>query len=195
MPLGPVGPLGGADPAMVRARKSVILAWVGLTVLSMLAAYLFFLQVLGYMYYDLVAGLAVSTLESLGVRSEAEGNMVAVAVGRSWTAVRIGWECSGVVSFTVYTGLVSGFPCVTLKKRLLGLALGYAAIFFGNFLRIVLILYLNSMFPNLSYILLHDFFGRPISFLWMTTIWFAWFYFVFIKAPGEMESIKDVSVQ
>ncbi|KYH42518.1 MAG: hypothetical protein AYL31_001170 [Candidatus Bathyarchaeota archaeon B26-1] len=174
----------------LKVRRNVVLVWASLTVLSMLAAY-FFIHFLDREYHGFVAGVVASMLEALGVRSEAEGNVVAYTVEERWTAVRIGWECSGGLSIIVYTGLVSGLPGVKLKKRVLGLTLGYAAIFLGNLTRIVLILYLNQLFPNLSYMLLHDLFGRPLSFLWMTVVWFAWFYHALIKAP----EVKDSSAQ
>lgn len=151
---------------------------------SMFITYYLFIYVLNYKYYTFTANLVAYLLQFFRVPYETEGNIIAVMMGQGWKAIRIGWECSGVVSMTVFTGLVSSFPNVKLKKRIIGLTLGYAAIFLGNLLRIFLIVYLSHSFPDLSYIFFHDFFGRPLSFLWMTIVWFAWFYYVLVRSFG-----------
>ena len=148
---------------------------------SILFTYIIFIHFIGDRYYILVAKLVTSTLQFFMVPSDVENNVIAVMIGTEWTAIRLSWECSGIISFSVFTGVVLGFPRIPHRWRVGGLFFGYIAIFIGNLLRIFLILFLNHKFPDLSYILFHDFFGRPLSFLWMSTVWFVWFYLTLFR--------------
>ena len=165
---------------MRRVLESKVILWFSIMAASMLIFYFVMVHLLGSWYYRHVAEIAVIILRMLEVPSDVDGNVIAASIRDKWTFIRVGWECSGVVSMTVFTGLVAGFPQTSIRRKLIGLSLGYSAIFIGNLLRIILIIYLSHTFPNISYILFHDFFGRPLSFIWMTIIWFFWFYYTFI---------------
>ena len=169
--------------AFRRVLKSGVVKYLMVMVISMILTYIVFIRFMGEIYYNMVAEVSVYILKALGVPCEVEGNLIALKLGSGWSVIRVSWECSGVVSLTVFIGLVSGFPRARLWEKALGLTLGCLGVIFGNILRVVSILYLSSSFPWTSYILFHDLFGRPLSFLWMVTIWFFWFYYIFVKSP------------
>jgi len=166
-------------------RRSSMFLWLGIITASIIIVYLLFFHVLGLKYYIFVTNSVAFMLQLSGITHYTAGNIIAIHLRSEWTAVRISWECSAVVSITIFTGLVLGFPHVKAKNRIAGLVLGYSAIFLGNVLRIFLILYLSHSFPSFSYTFFHDFFGQPLSFLLMTIIWFVWFYQIFKEGENS----------
>lgn len=97
-----------------------------------------------------------------------------------WTAIEIDIECSGLLEFTVFTGLVLFFNGFTWKYRASVLPVGLAATFAMNIVRIVIIVATIHFGGKSAIYIAHTIVGRAIFFLMVIGL----YWYVFTRATA-----------
>jgi len=97
-----------------------------------------------------------------------------------WTAIEIDIECSGLLEFTVFTGLVLFFNGFSRKYRATVLPLGLAATFLMNIARIVIIVATIHFGGKSAIYIAHTVVGRAIFFLMVIAL----YWYVFTRATS-----------
>ena len=164
-------------------------SWLG--VIRFIALPLFLSLIFVYLvgfepYQALIARCSSFLLSSLDVLHEREGFSLFLELQGVPYEIVVSEACSGIASVLMFSSLVLGLPGVSTKKRGVALLLGLPFIFIGDILRISFVIYFSHLWDWAPYMMLHDFFGRPISFLWTllaSSIFI--FYTFFIKGSEE----------
>lgn len=110
-----------------------------------------------------------------------------------WTAVEIDIECSGLLEFTVFAGLVLFFNGFSWKYRSTVLPLGILATFAMNIVRIAIIVAAIHLGGKSAIYLAHTVVGRAIFFIMVIAL----YWYVFTRATARavnrrlMGSIRD----
>jgi exosortase family protein XrtG len=98
-----------------------------------------------------------------------------------WTAIEIDIECSGLLEFMVFTGLMLFFNGFTWKYRATVLPLGIAATFVMNVVRIAIIVAtIHFGGKNMIYVA-HTVVGRAIFFMMVIAL----YWYVFTRATSQ----------
>lgn len=95
-----------------------------------------------------------------------------------WTSVEIDIECSGLLEFTVFTGLVLFFHGFSWKYRATVLPLGLLATFAMNIIRIVIIVATIHLGGKSAIYVAHTVVGRAIFFMMVIAL----YWYVFTRA-------------
>jgi len=95
-----------------------------------------------------------------------------------WTMLQIGVESSGLLEMSVLVSLLAFYPGWSLRRRALSIAVGLAATWSANTLRMVIITCMLSLLGKDALILAHTFVGKAVFFL--LTIGIYWY---LITAP------------
>jgi len=148
---------------------------------------LIFIYLVGFEPYQaLIARCSFFLLSGLDVLHEREGFSLFLELQDVPYEIIVSEACSGIASVLMFSSLVLGLPGVSVKKRGAALLLGLPFIFIGDILRISFVVYFSHLWDWAPYMMLHDFFGRPISFLWtlLASSIFV-FYTFFVKGSEE----------
>lgn len=95
-----------------------------------------------------------------------------------WTAVEIDIECSGLLEFTVFSGLVLFFNGFTWRYRATVLPLGILATFVMNIVRIAIIVATIHLGGKSAIYIAHTVVGRAIFFMMVISL----YWYVFTRA-------------
>ena len=98
-----------------------------------------------------------------------------------WTAIEIDIECSGLLEFTVFTGLVLFFNGFTLRYKAVAWPLGIATTFVMNIIRIVIIVATIHFGGKSAIYIAHTVVGRAIFFLMVVAL----YWYVFTRATSR----------
>lgn len=114
---------------------------------------------------------------------DAPGTLLVLIVYQQvgWTAIEIDIECSGLLEFTVFTGLVIFFNGFTAKYRATVLPLGLLATFAMNIVRIVIIVATIHYGGKSAIYIAHTVVGRAIFFLMVIGL----YWYVFTRATSQ----------
>ena len=145
-------------------------------------------------------GVAYSTFQVsnlIGVQAQvfrsAPGSLMIFVVGQvvgqdnGWTMVRITIECSSLLETGVLSGMVGFYPGWSIRKRATLLALGIAATYAANIIRLVVIIGTLHWFGKDSLFIAHTIVGRAVFFVLIVAI----FWFV-ITAPTMRSVAKKL---
>lgn len=131
--------------------------------------------------HDAAGVLGIPTL----VFKNAPGTLlVLVVVGRvGWTVIEVGIECSGLLELSAFAGLLLFYPGLGALRRAWLLAVGLAATYAVNILRLLLIIaFLHRGGKNIIF-LAHTVIGRGVFFILIVAV----YWFIFTRA-----ALKDV---
>lgn len=92
-----------------------------------------------------------------------------------YTSLEIGTECSGLLEWSVFWGLVLFYPVLTWPKRILILASGSLFIFIINIFRVEMIIISIFIIGRNAIFFAHTVLGRGVFFFLMITLY--WFTF------------------
>lgn len=82
--------------------------------------------------------------------------------------------CNGIYATAILLSGIIAYPAKAIHK-LLGVAVGFIAIFVLNLVRVISLLYLGQYFPDI-FKEIHIFIWQPIIILWAIYIWYLWWY-------------------
>lgn len=82
--------------------------------------------------------------------------------------------CNGIYATAILLSGVIAYPARVIHK-LLGVLVGFAAIFVLNLVRVISLLYLGQYFPDI-FKEIHIFIWQPIIILWAIYIWYLWWH-------------------
>ena len=119
------------------------------------------------------AGQSASVLQSLGWTVTQDG----VLLRAGDFLFTINQDCTGWKSMLFLFALLFSVPAVSLRKRLIGLAIGLPAVWLGNLLRIIGTVYVQAGFGTETAMLVHDWLWRLGLVALVLGIWAAWLYF------------------
>lgn len=80
--------------------------------------------------------------------------------------------CNGIYATAILLSGVIAYPA-RVKYKLLGILIGFTAIFALNLLRVISLLYLGQYFPDV-FKEIHVFVWQPIIIVWAIYIWYFW---------------------
>ena len=80
--------------------------------------------------------------------------------------------CNGIYATAILLSGVIAYPS-RVKFKLIGIAVGFTAIFVLNLVRVISLLYLGQYFPDI-FKEVHVFVWQPIIILWAIYIWYLW---------------------
>jgi len=133
--------------------------------------------------HDIAATLGIPTL----VFKNAPGTLlVLVVVGRvGWTVIEVGIECSGLLELAAFAGLLLFYPGLGGLRRGWLLAVGLAATYVVNILRLLLIIsFLHWGGKNVIF-LAHTVIGRGVFFILIVAV----YWFIFTRAA--LKNVKQ----
>lgn len=80
--------------------------------------------------------------------------------------------CNGIYATAILVAGVLAYPA-RWKHRLLGVLIGFVAIFLVNLIRVISLLYLGQRFPDI-FKEIHIFVWQPIIIIWAIYVWYLW---------------------
>lgn len=101
--------------------------------------------------------------------------LIFIEAEKSWTALGIDIECSGLLESCVFLGLVLFYPVFSLPKRILLAPAGILAIYFINLIRLGTIVFLINTFGRQAIYLAHTLAGRLVFFFLVVALYWAVF--------------------
>lgn len=130
-------------------------------------------------YTTFVAAVSRAALGLLGVDAESHGAVI-TSPGFSVTIRSV---CNGLEVTAIFIAAVLAFP-VGWRGRLVGLAIGYAAIFLVNIVRIVVLFLLGLHMPNV-FESAHYYYAQGFVVLVTAVIWVVWVHAYTRRAPAS----------
>ena len=130
-------------------------------------------------YQAFIARICSSILSGLDVIHVTEGHSILLDLKNIPYEIVINEECSGIGSLLMFASIVIGLPGVMNRRKIGALLLGIPLLLLGDVVRISLILFLSSIWQWAPYILIHDFFGRPLSLFWSLLVSSGYLYYAF----------------
>ncbi len=82
--------------------------------------------------------------------------------------------CNGIYATAILLSGIIAYPA-RVTHKMLGVLIGFAAIFVLNLVRVISLLYLGQYFPDI-FKEIHIFIWQPIIILWAIYIWYLWWY-------------------
>ncbi|MEW6276497.1 MAG: exosortase family protein XrtG [Bacillota bacterium] len=101
--------------------------------------------------------------------------LVFIEAEKSWTALGIDIECSGLLESCVFLGLVFFYPAFSLPKRIFYASTGILAIYLINLLRLCTIVFLINACGRQAIYLAHTLAGRLVFFFLIVALYWAIF--------------------
>lgn len=101
--------------------------------------------------------------------------LVFIEAEKSWTALGIDIECSGLLESCVFLGLVFFYPAFSLPKRIFSASTGIIAIYLINLIRLGTIVFLINTFGRQAIYLAHTLAGRLVFFFLIVALYWAVF--------------------
>jgi exosortase H (IPTLxxWG-CTERM-specific) len=80
--------------------------------------------------------------------------------------------CNGIYATAILLSGIIAYPS-RIKHKLIGILLGFAAIFALNLVRVISLLYLGQQYPDI-FKEIHVFIWQPIIIVWAIFIWYLW---------------------
>lgn len=97
-------------------------------------------------------------------------------------------ECTGLLEIIIYLSAVLAFS-TTIKKKLIGIAIGIPAIFIFNIIRIFVLLFIGANSKTL-FDFMHLYFWQATLILMIGSIWVGWLYLVVFREKRS----ADISI-
>lgn len=94
-------------------------------------------------------------------------------------SVKIIDECTGLLEMVIYLSAVLAFT-TTIKKKLIGIAIGIPAIFIFNIIRILILLFVGANSRPL-FDFMHLYFWQATLILMIGSLWIGWLYLVVFR--------------
>jgi exosortase/archaeosortase family protein len=123
---------------------------------------------------EIVSQNAVLIFRSLGFDAAKDGFLLSVN-GFSFV---ISQDCTGWKSMLFLTALIVAVPAVHWKKRAIGLAIGLPLLWFGNLLRILLIVFVGIVYGYEVAELIHAYLWQLGLISLVIGIWLTWLWWV-----------------
>jgi exosortase family protein XrtG len=101
--------------------------------------------------------------------------LIFIEAEKSWTALGIDIECSGLLESCVFLGLVLFYPAFSPPKRFFLALAGIAAIYLVNLIRLGTIVFLINTFGRQAIYLAHTLAGRLVFFFLIVALYWAVF--------------------
>jgi exosortase family protein XrtG len=103
------------------------------------------------------------------------GSLLVMVIGQDigWTVLQVTIECSGLLEISVMLGMVLFYPGLSLRKRAILAAIGSAATFVANIIRLFFIVEILHYAGKNSIFISHTIAGRAIFFFIVVAIY--WF--------------------
>jgi exosortase H (IPTLxxWG-CTERM-specific) len=130
-------------------------------------------------YTSFVTGVSRAALELLGVPAQNQGAVIS-APGFSVTIRSV---CNGLEVTAIFIAGVLAFPA-GWRGKLVGLVIGYAAIFLVNIVRIVVLFLLGLHMPNV-FESAHYYYAQGFVVLVTAVIWVVWVLACTRRAPAS----------
>lgn len=162
--------------------------WIGVLrfVAFPLLLTLVLLFVVGFEPYQVyIARICSSILSRLDVIHAIEGHSILLDLKNVPYTIVISEECSGIGSLLVFASIVIGLPGVMNRKKIGAFLIGVPLLLLGDVIRISMILLLSYRWDWAPYILLHDFFGRPLSLFWSLVVSSGYLFYAFYSFRGK----------
>ncbi len=121
----------------------------------------------------IVASNSEVMMEALGIQTARDGLLLSCGVTSPFIFY-IGPDCTGWKSMLCFFALVFATLGVTLKKRLLGLAIGIPLIYAGNLIRIVIVVLAERSYGPEAAVVIHDWLWQVGLITLVIALWFAW---------------------
>lgn len=93
--------------------------------------------------------------------------------------------CNGIYATAILLAGILAYPA-KWNHKLLGVLIGFAAIFVVNLLRVISLLYLGQYFPDL-FKEIHIFVWQPIIIIWAIFVWYLWW----SRIEGGRSRVQD----
>lgn len=130
-------------------------------------------------YQALIARICSSILSRLDVIHVIEGHSILLGLKNIPYKIVISEECSGISSLLMFASIVIGLPGVMNRNKIGAFLLGVPLLLLGDVIRISMIVFLSYIWDWAPYILLHDFFGRPLSLFWSLLVSSGYLFYAF----------------
>jgi exosortase family protein XrtG len=101
--------------------------------------------------------------------------LIFIEAEKSWTALGIDIECSGLLESCVFLGLILFYPAFSLPKRVFIALAGILAIYFINLVRLGTIVFLINTFGRQAIYLAHTLAGRLVFFFLIVALYWTVF--------------------
>jgi exosortase H (IPTLxxWG-CTERM-specific) len=80
--------------------------------------------------------------------------------------------CNGIYATAILLSGIIAYPS-RIKHKMIGILLGFIAIFAVNLVRVISLLYLGQSYPDI-FKELHVFIWQPVIIIWAIYIWYVW---------------------
>jgi archaeosortase B (VPXXXP-CTERM-specific) len=94
-------------------------------------------------------------------------------------------ECTGLFEMLIYIAAVAAFS-TSIRKRLLGMAIGIPAIFLFNLARIIFLL-LAGAYSKSLFDFMHLYFWQATLIIMISSVWIGWLYLVVYREKRTLE--------
>ena len=94
-------------------------------------------------------------------------------------------ECTGLFEMLIYIAAVAAFS-TTIRKKLLGMAIGIPAIFLFNLARIIFLL-LAGAYSKSLFDFMHLYFWQATLIIMISSVWIGWLYLVVYREKRTLE--------
>lgn len=156
-------------------KKPLFYVWgmLGFVFLSLSSALMF------KWYYPLTVteanhSLALANLIQLRMQI-VTGTVILIASPNEWVGLRIGIECSTFIEASAFIALGIFYPAIPSKKRFFTIIFGVTSLYLLNMFRILLIVWIVSLYGADAYIIAHGIVGRIFFFTVVVALYFGTF--------------------
>lgn len=163
-------------------------------VLRFVVTFLVTLGVLGVLYALVTAKYHDKLTWIMELTATISGFMLSLFTGNgSWAGkmcsyqtftVEIIDECTGLLEMVIYSAAVVSFA-TTIRKKLLGLALGIPVIYAFNIIRIIFLLVIGS-YSMKVFDFMHLYFWQATLIIMISAVWIGWLYLVVYREKRSL---------
>lgn len=166
------GPGGSVSPAAL-AKRGQVARFIGIT-LTLLVGFFFLIRLdwvensISAPYTRFVAACSRALLRAIGTDVEGSGSLIS----SSNFAVNILHVCNGLEAVAIFFAVVLAFPAPP-RSKLVGIAIGFPALFVVNLVRIAVLFMIGAKTPDI-FESVHYYYSQALVILITVIIWLVW---------------------